>query len=99
MCNINPLIEMDNPDAMYQWMNNPQHVKQMTDLMRNNHYLMQQMMMEMINDPAIRLQMLGHMSENQEAMQEMSQMVDGQMNQNQMMGNMTIMDEDMMDHP
>ncbi len=90
---------MNNPEAMNQWMQEPQHVRQITELMKNNHDFMQQMMMEMINDPSIRLQILGHMSENQEAMQQMRQMIQGGMT-NQMIGNMTdMMDASMMDHP
>ena len=87
---------MNNPGAMNQWMQNPQHVMQMTDLMRNNHDFTQQMMMEMINDHNIRLQMLGHLSENQEAMQQMKQLVEGGMIQNEMMGNMTGVMDNMM---
>jgi len=48
----------------------------------------------MINDPNIRLQMLGHISENQEAIQQMQQMVKGGMTHSQIMGNMTIINED-----
>ena len=77
---------MDNPDAMNQWMNNPQHVRQMTELMSQNHDFMQQMMTGMINDPNIRLQMLGHMTEYPEMMQQLSEL---------MTGNMT----EMMNHP
>ncbi|MCV0400122.1 MAG: DUF4175 domain-containing protein [Nitrosarchaeum sp.] len=90
-------VMMDDPEAMEKWMESPQHVRQMADLMRGNHDFMQEMMMEMINDPNLRLQMLGHMSENQEAMEQMQQMAQGGMTQNQMMGNMTIMDDDMSD--
>lgn len=68
---------MDNPEAMNQWMQEPQHVRQMTQLMKQNHDFMQEMMMEMINDPNIRLQMLGHMTEDQEAMEQMRMMVNG----------------------
>lgn len=89
---------MNNPEVMERWMESPQHVKQMTDLMKGNHDFVQEMMTEMINDPNIRLQMLGHMSENQEAMEQMQEMISGTMISDQMMGNMTMMDDDMM-HP
>ena len=81
---------MDNPDAMEQWMNNPQHVRQMTEMMSDNHDFMMKMMTEMIDDPNIRVQMLGHMSENHETMEQMREMMDGNMMGGQMMGNMTM---------
>lgn len=84
---------MNDPEAMEQWMESPQHIGQMTDLMKNNHDFMQEMMMEMINDPNLKLQMLGHMSENHEAMEQMREMVSGNM-----LGNMTMMNDDIM-HP
>jgi hypothetical protein len=37
------------------------------------------MMQVIINDPTLRTQMLGHMSENQETMQQMRQMIQGNM--------------------
>ena len=79
-------IMMNNPEIMNQWMNNPQHVEHMTDMMNQNHDFMQQMMVKMINDPNIRLQMLGHMTENPEMIQQMIQLVNG--NMTGMMGNM-----------
>ena len=44
--------------------------------------------MAMLNDPDLRLQMIGHMTENQEAMQQMQMMLNdtGSMSGN-MMGN------------
>ncbi|MEK6865954.1 MAG: hypothetical protein AABX46_00765, partial [Thermoproteota archaeon] len=62
-----------------QWMNNPQHVEHMTEMMNQNHDFMQQMMSEMINDPNTRLQMLGHMTENPEIIQQMREMVNSNM--------------------
>ena len=76
---------MDNPEVMEQWMNSPQHVRQMTELMSDNHDLMMKMMTEMVEDPNMRLQMLGHMSENHEAMEQIREMMGGQT-----MGNMTM---------
>jgi len=43
--------------------------------MSENHGFMMEMMMVMIKDPNLRLQMIGHMTENQEAMQQMMQMM------------------------
>lgn len=53
--------------------------QQMTKMMNQNHDFMQQMMMEMINDPNIRLQMIGHMTENPEMMQQLSKIMTGNM--------------------
>jgi len=68
---------MTNNPQMNKWMADPEHVKQMTELMRSNHNFMQEMMKQMIKDPDIRLQMIGHMSENQEAMNQMRMMFNG----------------------
>lgn len=75
---------MSNPD-MQSWMLSEDHSKQMTKMMRENHDFMNEIMIEMINDPEIRLQMLGHLSENQEAMSQMRMMVNST---NLMGGNM-----------
>ena len=76
---------------MNQWMNNPQHVEHMAEMMNQNHDFMQQMMAEMINDPNIRLQMLGHMTENPEMMQQMREMINSNMTgmMNEMMNQVT----------
>jgi len=68
---------MANNPQMNKWMTDTQHVKQMTELMRNNHDFMQMMIKQMIDDPNIRLQMIGHMSENHEAMNQMRMMING----------------------
>jgi hypothetical protein len=89
-----------DPQQMRQWMANTQHVKEMSDVMRENHDFMMEMMQVMIEDPSMRLQMIGHMTENPEAMQQMMQMM-GQ--DGMMMGNMSGMmgsgmqDQSMMD--
>ena len=51
---------------------------------------MMKIMKEMVDDPNIRLQMLGHMSENHEVMEQMREMMGGNMMGSQMMGNMTM---------
>ena len=67
---------MQNPAQVDMWMTqNLQHIPQITKTMKENHAFMQEMMIAIINDPDLRLQMLGHMSENQEAMQQMRQMI------------------------
>jgi len=47
--------------------------------MRENHDFMMAMMSVMMNDPALRLQMLGHMTENQESMDMMKKMMNNTM--------------------
>jgi len=77
---------IENPDhmrqmmsypAMQRWMSSPEHAQQMTEMMKENHDFMLGIMMEMVNDSDMRLQMLGHMSENPEAMTQMRMMVNG----------------------
>jgi len=85
-----------NPEQMNQWMvQDPKHVEEMATAMRENHDFMMEMMSVMINDPALRLQMLGHMTENQEAMEMMSNMMDsgGMMSGSMMESGMMERDE------
>ncbi len=85
-----------HPEQMNQWMvQDPKHVEEMATAMRENHDFMMAMMSIMLNDPAIRLQMLGHMTENQEAMEMMKKMMDsggtmdsGMMGEGMMSGSM-----------
>ncbi len=71
-----------NPEQMNQWMiQDPKHVEEMSTAMRENHGFMMEMMSVILNDPDLRLQMMGHMTENQEAMEMMNDMMDsGMMN-------------------
>jgi len=86
----------NNPEQMNQWMvRDPKHVEEMSTAMKENHDFMMKMMSIMINDPALRLQMLGHMTENQEAMEMMKKMMDsggimdsGMMGEGMMSGSM-----------
>lgn len=84
-------------EYMRQWMlEDPDHIPLMIEEMKTNHDFMMGMAMPMIQDPEIRLQMMGHMTENPEAMAEMQQMMsDGMMGQ-EMMGD-HMMGSDMMD--
>ena len=69
-----------NPEQMNQWMvHDPKHVEEMSTAMRENHDFMMEMMLVIINDPALRLQMLGHMTENPEAMEQMKKMIGSEM--------------------
>ena len=71
---------MQNPQIMQDMMiQNPAHIPLMAKTMKENHEFMQEMMTTIINDPDLRLQMLRHMSENQEAMKQMSEMMQGNM--------------------
>ncbi len=75
-----------NPEQMNQWMiHDPKHVEEMSTAMRQNHDFMMEMMSVMINDDALRLQMLGHMTENPEAMETMKSMMDNTMDSSGMM--------------
>jgi len=65
-----------NPEQMNQWMiQDPKHVEEMSNAMKENHDFMMAMMSVMMNDPALRLQMLGHMTENPESMEQMKKMM------------------------
>ena len=69
-----------NPEQMNQWMiQDPKHVEEMSIAMRENHDFMMAMMSVMMNDPALRLQLLGHMTENPESMEIMKKMMNNTM--------------------
>jgi len=65
-----------NPEQMNQWMiHDPKHVEEMSIGMKENHDFMMEMISVILNDPDLRLQMMGHMTENQEAMEMMNNMM------------------------
>jgi len=66
---------MQNPQLMKQWMSSPEHAQQMADIMREDHDFMMGMYSEMMNDEQLRLQMMGHMTEYPEMMQQMGHMM------------------------
>jgi len=75
-----------NPEQMNQWMvQDPIHVEEMATAMRENHDFMMKMMSVMMNDPDLRLQMMGHMTESQEAMEMMNKMMGSEMMNGSMM--------------
>jgi len=81
-----------NPEQMNQWMvHDPKHVEEMSIAMRENHDFMMEMMSVMMNDPALRLQMLGHMTENPESMEMMEKMMGQNMMGSEMVSG-TMMD-------
>ena len=57
----------ENPQQMRQWMQDTKHIEEMSEVMRENHDFMTEMMQVIIEDPTMRLHMIGHMTENQEA--------------------------------
>jgi len=83
-----------NPEQMNQWMvKDPRHVEEMSIAMRENHDFMMKMMSVMMNDPALRLQMIGHMTENPESMEQMKKMMGQSMMGSEMMSG-TMMEGD-----
>jgi hypothetical protein len=69
-------VMMQDSEHMNQWMmEDPQHISMMIEEMQRNHDFMMGMAMPMIQDPGIRLQLMGHMTENPEAMTEMQKMM------------------------
>lgn len=54
---------------------NPQFLKKMIEYMKKNHDFTQQVMTSMLKDPTLRLQIIGHMSENKDAMKQMTEMI------------------------
>jgi len=65
---------------MNQWMvHDPKHVEEMSTAMKENHDFMMEMMSVILNDPDLRLQMMGHMTENPESMEMMKKMMGSEM--------------------
>ena len=67
----------------------PKFVQSIIEYMKSNHPFTQDVITSMLKDPMLRIQMLGHMSENKDAMKLMNQM---------MSGNNTVMKNMKMDH-
>lgn len=84
---------MQDPEAMQTWMQNPQHIQEMKQMMQGNHDFAMEIIYTIIEDPSIRLQMLGHMTENQDTMQQMMDMMDSRMMMSGMQG---MMNQEMM---
>jgi len=71
---------IQDTEHMNQWMQeDPQHVSLMIEKMKVNHDFMMGMAVPMIQDPGLRLQLLGHMTESPEVMAQMQQMIGGGM--------------------
>ena len=96
----NEMMELMIQDSehMNQWMlDDPQHISMMVEEMKTNHDFMMGMAMPMIQDPGLRLQVMGHMTENPEAMAQMQQMMGGGMMQQEMMSSEAM--KEMMEDP
>jgi len=66
----------------------PKHVEEMSVAMTENHDFMMKMMSVMMNDPDLRLQMMGHMAKNPEAIEMMNKMMGSEMMNGSMMSDM-----------
>ena len=80
----------------FNMIENTQHAEEMAVMMNANHDFTMEMMSVMIEDPALQLQMIGHLAENPEAMKQIMNLVNQEMimstmpdsDQMQMMENM-----------
>jgi len=89
---------IQDTDHMNQWMlEDPQHIFMMIEEMKRNHDFMMGMANPMIQDPGLRLQVMGHMTESPEAMAQMQQMMGGGMMEQRMMS--SEMMKEMMEDP
>jgi len=85
-------------NADFNMMENAQHAQEMAVMMNMNHDFTMEMMSVMIEDPTLQLQMIGHMTENPEAMKQMMNLMDKEMIMFTMQDSDQIqMMEDMMD--
>ncbi|MCH7758385.1 MAG: hypothetical protein IIA19_07960 [Thaumarchaeota archaeon] len=89
---------IQDTEHMNQWMlEDPQHNTMMIEEMKQNHDFMMGIAMPMIQDPGLRLQLLGHMTESPEAMAQMQQMMGGEMTGQTMMSSESM--KEMMEDP
>jgi len=89
---------IQDTEHMNQWMlEDPQHNTMMIEEMKQNHDFMMGIAMPMIQDPGLRLQLLGHMTESPEAMVQMQQMMGGEMTGQTMMSSESM--KEMMEDP
>ena len=91
-------LMIQDTEHMNQWMQeDPQHTSLMIEKMKVNHDFMMGIAMPMIQDPGLRLQVIGHMTESPEAMAQMQQMMGGGMMEQGMMS--SEMMKEMMEDP
>jgi len=86
-------------NADFNMMQNAQHAQEMAVMMNANHDFTMEMMSVMIKDPALQLQMIGHMAENPEAMKQMMNLMDKEMHKQGMMINQERMMQMILDDP
>jgi len=73
---------IQDTEHMNQWMlEDPQHNTMMIEEMKQNHDFMMGIAIPMIQDPGLRLQLIGHMTESPEAMAQMQQMMEHSMSE------------------
>jgi YVTN family beta-propeller protein len=82
-----------DPEQMRQWMESSHHVQQMTQIMKENHDFMMEMMLIMVEDPSLRLQMIGHLTENPEALKQLKQVLGVSVKQDKEEQKMEIMNK------
>ena len=80
------MMDMLNNQTMGTNMNT-QITQEVIDQMKQNHQFTQDMITAMLNDPDMRLQVIGHISENSEAMQQMKMMLNSTGTNGHMMNN------------
>ncbi len=75
------IFHIGNSDvtADFNMMENTQHAQEMAVMMNKNHDFTMEMMSVMIEDPALQLQMIGHLAENPEAMKQIMNLVNQEM--------------------
>jgi len=66
-------------NAGFNMMDTPQHAQEMGDMMNINHNFTMEMMSVILEDPALQLQLIGHMAENPEAMKQFMTLVNPEM--------------------
>jgi len=66
-------------NTTFNMMENAQHAQEMAIMMNANHDFTMEMMSVMIEDPALQLQMIGHMAENPEAMKQIMNLINKEM--------------------
>lgn len=66
-------------NSNFNMMENTQHAQEMAIMMNANHDFTMEMMSVMVEDPALQLQIIGHMAENPEAMKQIMNLIDKEM--------------------
>lgn len=67
---------MQDSHRMQGWMNTPDHADQMVTMMSQDHEFLMHVLPSMLEDPMLRLQIIGHIAENPEAMKQIQDMMD-----------------------